>query len=290
LANAAIVPAGTAGAISAFATDDTELIIDINGYFVPPVTGTLQFYPLPPCRVLDTRNPNGTFGGPSLAGGTSRSFPISSPSCGAPDTAAAYSLNVTVVPQHQLGYLTAWPTGQTQPVVSTLNSLDGRVLANAAIVPAGANGSASFFATDTTDLIVDINGYFAAPASGGLNFYTATPCRLVDTRNQAGPLGGPSISLETSRTFPLAGSCGLPAYPAVQAYSLNMTVVPQGPLGYLTTWPTGGTQPVVSTLNALNGEVVANAAIVPAGTNGSINVFVTNNTDVIVDTNGYFGK
>ena len=69
-----------------------------------------------------------------------------------------------------------------------------------------------------------------------------------------------------------------------------MTVVPQGPLGYLTTWPTGGTQPVVSTLNAQKGEVVANAAIVPAGAStGSINVFVTNTTHVIIDTNGYFG-
>jgi hypothetical protein len=70
--NGAIVPAGTGGAVNAYATNDTELVVDINGYFVPPATGTLQFYPLTPCRVLDTRNPNGTFGGPSLAGGTAR--------------------------------------------------------------------------------------------------------------------------------------------------------------------------------------------------------------------------
>jgi hypothetical protein len=67
-----------------------------------------------------------------------------------------------------------------------------------------------------------------------------------------------------------------------------MTVVPSGPLGYLTTWPTGGTQPPVSTLNAVEGQVIANAAIVPAGTNGAVNVFVTNTTHVIIETNGYF--
>jgi hypothetical protein len=289
LANAAIVLAGVSGAIDAYAANDTELIIDIDGYFVPPASGTLQFYTLAPCRILDTRNPAGTFGGPSITGATSRSFPIPSSGCGVPSGAAAYSLNMTVVPQGLLGYLTTWPTGQPQPVVSTLNSLDGTVLANAAIVPAGTNGAVSFFASNTTDLIVDINGYFAPPGSGGLNFYTATPCRVADTRNPAGTFGGPIIGGATERTFPLSqGSCGLPANAA--AYSLNMTVAPSGFLGYLATWPAGGSQPVVSTLNAYKGQVVANATIVPAGASGSINVYVTNTTHVIIDTNGYFGQ
>jgi hypothetical protein len=303
LANAAIVQACTAGAVSAFATDDTELIIDINGDFVPPASDTLQFYPLPPCRVLDTRNPEGAFGGPALAGGGARSFEIVSSSCGVPAGAAAYSLNTTVVPHGELGYLTAWPTGEPQPSVSTLNSLDGTVLANAAIIPAGTGGAVSFFATNATDVVVDINGYFAAPGSGGLNFYASAPCRMVDTRNPPTYafnweddiysqtfLGAPTLGGGMDRTFGLAAAlCGLPYYPSVQAYSLNMTVVPQGALGYLTTWPTGGSQPVVSTLNALKGQVVANAAIVPAGTFSAIDVFVTNTTDLIIDTNGFFG-
>jgi hypothetical protein len=67
-----------------------------------------------------------------------------------------------------------------------------------------------------------------------------------------------------------------------------MTVVPQGPLGYLTAWPAGQAQPVVSTLNVPKGFALANAAIVRAGTSGSINTFVTDTTDVIIDTNGYF--
>ena len=294
IANAAIVPAGATAAIDAYANNDTDLIVDINGYFAPPVANqqanSLQFYPLPPCRVLDTRNPTGTFGGPSIPGGSSRSFPIPSSSCGVPAGAAAYAFNVTVVPQGALAYLTAWPTGQPQPVVSTLNSFDGTILANAAIVPAGSNGSASFYASNTTDLVVDINGYFALPNPGGLNFYPVTPCRLVDTRNPNGPFGGPTMSGGTTRVFPLsAGSCGLPAVPG-EAYSLNMTVVPQGVLSYLSTWPAGGAQPVVSTLNAFKGQIVANAAIVPAGGPGAIAVYVTNTTDVVVDTNGYFGQ
>jgi hypothetical protein len=117
-----------------------------------------------------------------------------------------------------------------------------------------------------------------------------TPCRLVDTRNATGPFGGPTLTGNTTRVFPLSqGTCGLPAYPTAQAYSLNTTVVPQGALAFLSTWPDGSPQPVVSTLNAFDGQIVANAAIVPAGTDGSIDVYVTNTTDVIVDTNGYFG-
>src|SRR5262249_28937941 len=157
------IPAGSGGSISAFALNDTDLIIDINAYFGAAGASTLQFYPLAPCRVIDTRGASGTFGGPVLAGGTSRSFPIQSSPCGAPGTALAYSFNVTVVPRGFLGYVTAWPTGQPQPNVSTLNSLDGSVLANAATVPAGTGGAVSFFANNTTDLVVDINGYFAPP-------------------------------------------------------------------------------------------------------------------------------
>ena len=98
---------------------------------VPP--NAVQFVAIPPCRLIDTRQT----GGP-IPGGTSRSFPIPQEGgCNIPDTAAAYSLNVTVVPASILGFLTIWPTGEPQPLVSTLNSLDGRIKANAAIVPAG---------------------------------------------------------------------------------------------------------------------------------------------------------
>jgi hypothetical protein len=288
VANAAIVPAGMGIGISVYPSNNTDLVIDTNGYFVPPSSTTLQFYPLTPCRVLDTRNANGDFGGPSLAAGISRSFPIAASACGVPLGAAAYALNVTVVPHGSLGYISTWPTGQPQPVVSTLNSLDGTILANAAIVPAGIGGAVSFVASNPTDLVVDINGYFAAPGQGGLNYYVSAPCRLADTRNPTGSLGGPSMTAGQTRSFPLAANCGIPG--AAGAYSLNMTVVPQGPLGYLTTWPTGGTQPTVSTLNALKGQIVANMALVPGGTGGAINIFVTNPADVIIDTNGYFGQ
>jgi hypothetical protein len=294
VANAALVPAGTNGDISIYASNDTDVLFDINGYFAPPAAAGLQFYPLTPCRVADTRTFagfTGSQGPPYLSGGTSRNFAVAG-LCGVPATAAAYSVNVTVVPTGGvLNYLTTWPTGQTKPWTSTLNSPAGLVVANAALVPAGTNGNISIYASDDTDVLFDINGYFAAAGASGLDYYAMTPCRVADTRGFAGftgQFGPPSMGGNTSRSFPVQSSgCNVPSMAA--AYSFNVTVVPSaGVLNYLTTWPTGQPQPLASTLNSPEGMVVANAALVPAGTGGAISVYVSDPTDVLFDIGGYF--
>jgi uncharacterized repeat protein (TIGR01451 family) len=290
VANAAIVPAGTGGAVSVFVSNQTDVVLDINGYFDSTgAVNSFSFYPATPCRVADTRNATGQFGGPSMFTGQTRDFPIPLGPCAIPSGPTAYSLNVTVVPDTDyLAYLTTWPTGSPQPLVSTLNSWTGKIVANAALVPAGSNGSISVYVTDPTDVVLDVNGYFGLPGgAGALLFYPVAPCRVADTRNLAGAFGGPQMEAGTTRSFvlPLSG-CPVPSNAA--AYSVNVTAVPEGPLGFLTAWPTGSPQPFVSTLNSLDGEVVANAAIVPAGTNGAISIYVTNNTHLILDINGYF--
>jgi len=295
LANAAIVPTGANGAITVMSGNPTDLIIDTNGYFAPPNGSDLAFYPLTPCRIADTRadqGKTGAFGPPSLSSGGIRDFPIQSSACNVSNTAAAYSLNITTVPQGPLPYLSTWPTGEPYPNVSTLNSNDGSVIANAAIVPAGSpNGSIRVLSGGITDLIIDVNGYFGPPgAIGALHFYPVTPCRVADTRTSqrfTGAFGPPSLIPNGTRDFPMTSSaCGIPS--TAQAFSLNMTVVPQGPLGYLSVWPTGQPYPNVSTLNSPKGTTLANAAIVPAGTNGSITVLAGGATDLIIDINGYF--
>jgi hypothetical protein len=294
VANAALVPAGTNGQISIYASDATDVLFDINGYFAPPSPSGLQFYPLTPCRVADTRGGagfTGTQGAPALAAGTSRNFQVAG-LCGVPLTAAAYSLNVTVVPQtDSLDYLTTWPTGQTMPNASTLNSWTGTAVANAALVPAGTSGDISIYASDTTQVLFDINGYYAAPGAEGLDYYAMAPCRVADTRSFAGftgQFGAPSMAGNTSRSFQVPLSvCSVPA--TAQAYSLNVTVVPStDSLDYLTTWPTGQTMPNASTLNSWTGTVVANAALVPAGTGGAISIYVSDPANVLFDINGYF--
>jgi hypothetical protein len=268
------------------------IIIAGEKFTIYQAGSAVQFVAVPPCRLVDTRNPNGTFGGPAIAGYTTRSFPLAEGDnpCGIPANATAYSVNVTVVTQGSLGYLTIWPTGEGQPVVSTLNSPDGRTKANAVIVPAGTpSGSLSIFVTNTTNVILDINGYFI-PANGStLEFYPVTPCRVADTRGPDGALGGPSLVGGRERDFPiLSSNCNLPD--TATAYSLNFTVVPKngGAVQYLTVWPQGGPRPTVSTLNDPTRTIVANAAIVPAGIQGGVATYVTDNTDLIIDVDGYF--
>ena len=247
----------------------------------------LEFVPVTPCRIVDTRSSSL---GPIPALGARSIAVVGIAACGIPAEAAAYSLNATVVPNSTLGFLTLWPTGSARPLTSTLNSIDGRVKANAAIVPAGSGGEVSAYVTDVSHLILDINGYFRYGGRTPANtFNPVTPCRIVDTRTAIGPLGGPSIGAQQTREFPvLASGCGISS--GAKAYSLNVTAIPKGSLGYLTIWPGGSpTRPVVSTLNATTGTIVANAALVPASRSGSISVFATDDTDLVIDINGYFG-
>jgi hypothetical protein len=255
----------------------------------------LAFYALTPCRIADTREGfgfSGAFGPPSLVMEGTRSFLIPQSGCDVPAAAQAYSLNITVVPQGPLGYLTVWPTGSVTPSISTMNAPNGIVAANAAIVPAGVNGAISLFASNATDVLIDIDGYFAPPnALQALAFVPVTPCRIADTRagfGFSGAFGPPSLASGAARNFPVQqSSCGIPS--TAQVYSMRMTVVASGPLVYLTTWPEEQTLPNVSTLNAPSGGVVGNEAIIPAGTEaaGPISVYASDNTDLLIDINGY---
>ncbi len=279
-ANAAIVPAGTSGAISVYAAGmPTNLAVDINGYFVPSTPSALAFYPLTPCRVVDTRKAAGPLAGPYLTGGQPRAFPIQSGSCNVPATAQAYSLNITAIPAGVLNYLTVWPTGQAQPTVSTLNAITGAVTANAAIIPAGTGGNISLFVHESADVLVDVNGYFAPPASGGLSLYTVTACRVLDTRTSADPTFSGVLNVKVHDS-----NCAPPR--AASAYVLNATVVPTGALGYLRLGPAGAT-PTVSTLNAADGAITSNMAIVPT-TNGAIDAYSPSPTALILDLSAYF--
>ena len=285
-ANAAIIPAGTSGEISVYATNTTNVIVDVNGYFAPVSGSTLAFYPLTPCRVADTRYttyPQG-LGPPFLNAGQERQFPIlNATSCNIPSSAQAYSLNFSVVPHGSLFYMTVWPTGENRPTVSTLNDIPGQIIANAAIVTAGTTGEVSVYPTNDTDLIIDINGYFAATGTGGLSLYGVQPCRVIDTRHVgsgqpfSGTLSPPVDVVDT----------GCAASSLAQAYVFNASVVPSGGLGYLTLWPDPSGQPLVSTLNALDGSISSNMAIVPS-TNGKIDAYASGITQLILDISSYF--
>lgn len=279
-ANAAIVGVSAGGAVSVYVTDSAHILLDVNGYFVPAGTaGALAYYPLNPCRIVDTRNTGGIVGAQTtrrISGGC------------LPSSAQAYSLNITSVPPAPLGFLTLWPEGSAQPTVSTLNNLTGTVVANAAILRSGSGGAFNAFVTDASHLVADLNGYFAPPGSpGALAFYPSTPCRIFDTRNADGSFGGPAMAANATRSFTVPSSaCGIPT--TAQAYVTNATVLPSGIFGFLTMWQGGQTQPTVSTLNAVDGALTSNAAVVPTSSSGVIQIYTSNATHMLLDISGFF--
>lgn len=142
---------------------------------------------------------------------------------------------------------------------------------------AGTSGEISIFVSDAADVILDVDGYFAPPTAEGLSLYTVTPCRVLDTRPN---------SFSGTTLFTVQGSVCAPP-PTAQAYVLNATTVPQGVLDYLTLWPDGSAQPNVSALNAYDGAITSNMAIVPT-TNGNVYAHAAGTTNLILDLSSYF--
>jgi hypothetical protein len=132
-------------------------------------------------------------------------------------------------------------------------------------------------------------GTCAAPPAAP-NFFTVAPCRMVDTRNAAGPFGGPALASGGLRDFVLRGLCGIPA--GAKALSLNVTVVSPTGAGFVRFSPSCQ-MPLSSTINFSTGQTRANNATLLLGNSDGIltaNASVLGNGTVhlLVDVNGYF--
>jgi len=127
------------------------------------------------------------------------------------------------------------------------------------------------------------------PAVPGASLHAVTPCRIVDTRDPAGPQGGPALQAGATRNFPVAGICSVP--PTAKAVAVNLTVVSPTAAGHLTLYAAGSALPLASTINFRTGIVRANNAILPLGTAGQISVACgmgSGSTDFVLDVTGYF--
>ena len=132
--------------------------------------GPFSFFPLTPCRVIDTRGAVGPNGGPSLAANTIRNFPIINVNgCGVPNTAKAVSFNFTAIQASEAGDLRIWPYNSPVPLASVINfSSADFALANGAIIPiANIGGLDISVQTDMAPasaghvhLVADVTGYF----------------------------------------------------------------------------------------------------------------------------------
>ena len=131
-----------------------------------------------------------------------------------------------------------------------------------------------------------------APSGSAVLFYPVTGCRLIDTRGPVGPLGGPSLAPAgvLDRTFPVAGTCGIPA--DATSISVNVTVTDAFASGTLLAYAGDGTPTNASTISFGAFQTRANNVQVRLATDGSGTIRIQNTApgtvDVILDVNGYF--
>jgi hypothetical protein len=256
-------------------------IADRFAYTLPPAAYTA----VTPVRLLDTRNG----GGPLGAGGV-RNLTVAGVTPGAPAGATAVVLNVTVTNTSAASYLTVYPAGATQPLASSLNWAAGKTVPGLVTVQVGAGGAITLFnGVGSTDVVVDLEGYFAAPSGTAGGEVALTPARITDTRSGSGkPNAGNTLGAGRAITVQVTGAGGVPASGASAAI-LNITATNTSAAGALTVWPTGATMPLASNLNWAAGQTAPNRVLVPIGSGGQVSIYnFAGSTDVVVDVSGYF--
>jgi uncharacterized repeat protein (TIGR01451 family) len=171
------------------------------------------------------------------------------------------------------GSVTYTLTGTVSPSATGSLSNTATVTAPSGVTdPNPANNSA----TDTDTLLA-------------LNYFTLPPCRVVDTRGGA-PIGGPVLQGQETRTFAVAGNCGIS--PTAKAISINLAVTQSTAAGNVRLFPAGQAVPTISSINYAAGQTRANNAIVVLNPSGALAAFVGQVTGttvhLIIDVNGYF--
>ena len=137
-----------------------------------------------------------------------------------------------------------------------------------------------------------VNATLPPGAGGPYLLSVLSPCRILDTRNAAGPLGAPAIQPAgfADRSFHVAGACGIPS--DAKAISVNVTVTNVTAPGFLLLYRGDGAPTGASTGSLLPGKTRANNATLQLALDGSGTIKVQNTSsgafDLIVDVNGYF--
>lgn len=128
----------------------------------PACKGPLRFYTLEPCRVLDTRDADGPYGGPALGAGEERLWKVGG-RCGVPLTAKSVSANVTVLQPSSTGSLRLYPATSAPPNASAISFFPGVTRASSSMVPLSGAGEVKVYAdlpSGATHMILDVSGYF----------------------------------------------------------------------------------------------------------------------------------
>jgi hypothetical protein len=161
IANLVAAPVGADGTFCIFTQSAAHLIVDVDGFF--PAIST--FTSVSPARLLETRAGHPTVDKQSAGAGATGIGTVTRVHVagrgGVPANASTAVLNVTVTNPAAPGYVTVYPCGITPPLASNLNFVAGQTIANAVLVKIGdGGGDVCLFASQSTDLIADVTGFF----------------------------------------------------------------------------------------------------------------------------------
>ncbi len=134
---------------------------------------------------------------------------------------------------------------------------------------------------------------------GSPGFFTVPPCRVLDTRNESGPLPA-ALDRHLRRYLQVPARCGIPF--SARSVSANVTVVQPTAPGHLRLWPADTDIPGTSVINFSTGQVRANNAILPlaaapadpADVDRSGQILIEpflaggGTVHVVIDVNGFF--
>lgn len=146
---------------------------DVTVNAVPgPGAAELQYVPIAPCRVVDTRNGTGS-GATPLGNNTSRSYYVAGTNgftaqggkpggCGIPESAQAVSATMLAYTPSHAGRLRAWPFGTSEPNIVSLyyGSSSTTTGATLNLTPGAGRDLTVRNNNATTELLLDITGYY----------------------------------------------------------------------------------------------------------------------------------
>jgi hypothetical protein len=268
-----------------FAQYSTHLVVDLSGTFER--AGGTGVAPVVPTRILDTREPIGVLTKAKVQAGQSIKLQVAGAAPGIPGTGlSAATMNVTVDRAEGSGFVTAYPCDQDRPEASNLNFVPGPPVPNLVTVQLAPDGSVCLFASATTDLIADLTAWYGDGQTAG--FKPVVPERFLDTRSGLGAPGAGKVEANTTLRLQITGRGDVPASGAT-GVAVNVTVVdPVGP-GYVTVFPCDAPKrPETSNLNFEKNDIVPNLVFTKIALTGTLCLFTTARTDLLVDVAGYF--
>ena len=296
ISNLVVTQVNAAGQVEFYVHADTHIVIDVVGWYASPTGSNAgMFNALSPGRLIDTRDP----AVPAIGGGAAGTAIQVAGQQGVPATGAtAVVVNITATGQNGAGFIKAYPDqdpGTPRPASVNLNYPASGDLSGLSVVKLGADGKIRVYSNVTTDVVIDVFGWYSTPSGSGNAFTPATPIRLLQTTDTAGVCTPDCGRLDNNPTgsnrtlsVKLAGEGTVPAT-GVTAVSVTLTAVNPSAAGHIRLWASGDTEPAVSNINFQAGQTIANAAIVKLGNDGYLNIRSINaDTDVIIDVNGWY--